>query len=327
MGLSGDLASRLSPWQCDARSSSTGFEEMSSAGALRPSEDRLGSTGRWARLAAAAILALSLGGCDSFSGPTSWFGGGDAEDADFVDTPAETLFNEGLSAFNGNDYGAAKKSFSVLEKQYPYSEWTKKGLMLTTASQYYSREYADAIGSGRRYLQLYPADKDANYALYLIGMSYYNQIPDIGRDQERSEKALAAFDELITRYPDSEYVPDAKRKVLVARDQLAAKEMSVGRYYLNQRNYTGAVNRFREVLVKYQTTRHSEEALARLAEAYLSLGVVDEAQTAGAVLGNNFPESEWYKDTFKLLQSRGLEPRENTGSWISRAFRSLIGGG
>ncbi len=272
----------------------------------------------FARVALAAVLALSLAGCES--GVGSWFGS--SSDDGFDDTPAETLYNEGLSNLNGGQYASAVKNFETLDKQYPYSEWTKKGLMLTTFANYSNKQYSDAIASGRRYLQLYPSDKDANYALYLVGMSYYNQIPDVGRDQERSEKALAAFEELISRYPDSEYVPDAKKRAMVARDQLAAKEMDVGRYYLQQRNYTGAVNRFREVLVKYQTTRHSEEALARLAEAYMSLGIVDEAQTAGAVLGQNFPDSQWYKDTFVLLQSRGLAPRENAGSWISRAFKS-----
>jgi outer membrane protein assembly factor BamD len=276
------------------------------------------------RLAGASILLFGLTACDTFSGPGSWFSSTPKDD--FVDTPAETLYNEGLAYVNEGDYGNAQKSFATLEKQYPYSEYTKRGLMLTTFSQYASRQYTETIGSGRRFLQLYPGDKDANYALYLVGMAYFKQIPDVGRDQDRSEKALAAFDELISRFPDSEYVPDAKRRALVARDQLAAKEMEVGRFYLKQRNYTGAVNRFREVLVKYQTTRHSEEALARIAEAYLSMGIVDEAQTAGAVLGHNFPESQWYKDTFVLLSSRGLEPRENSGSWISRTFRSVVGG-
>jgi outer membrane protein assembly factor BamD len=301
-----------------------GVWSMKSAGVLRPSVVRGEKSSKVLRLAAAAILLAGLTACDSFSGPGGWFGS--SGDDDFDDTPAETIYNEGLTAIDGGQFPTAQKKFATLEKQYPYSEWTKKGLMLSTYTHYSSREYTDAISAGRRFLQLYPSDKDANYALYLIGMSYYNQIPDVGRDQERSEKALAAFDELISRYPDSEYVPDAKKRVMVARDQLAAKEMDVGRYYLKQRNYTGGINRFREVLVKYQTTRHTEEALARIAEAYLALGIVDEAQTAGAVLGHNFPESQWYKDTYVLLNSRGLEPRENAGSWISRAFRSVIGG-
>jgi outer membrane protein assembly factor BamD len=296
---------------------------MKSADRVRASRDRA-VVSSVSRVIMAAGLVIGLTACDSISGPGSWFGSSAEEE--FDNTPAETLYNQGLSGVNEGDYSSAKKNFATLDKQYPYSEYTKKGLMLTTYAHYSSREYTDAIASGRRFLQLYPSDKDANYALYLVGMSYYNQIPDIGRDQDRAEKALSAFDELVSRYPQSEYVPDAKKKAIVARDQLAAKEMEVGRFYLKQRNYTGGLNRFREVLVKYQTTRHTEEALARIAEAYLAMGIVDEAQTAGAVLGHNFPESQWYKDTFTLLQSRGLEPRENTGSWISRAFRSVVGG-
>jgi outer membrane protein assembly factor BamD len=156
-----------------------------------------------------------------------------------------------------------------------------------------------------------------------MAMSNYNQIPDVTRDQERSEKAIAALQELVDRYPKSEYVADAKAKIAVAKDQLAAKEMEVGRFYLTQRNYTAAINRFRSVVAKYQTTRHVEEALERLTEGYLALGIAAEAQTAAAVLGHNFPDSPWYKDAFALLQSGGLAPREDTGSWISRAFKNL----
>jgi tetratricopeptide (TPR) repeat protein len=171
-------------------------------------------------------------------------------------------------------------------------------------------DYDDAISTGRRFVQLYPADADAAYAQYLVGMSYYNQIPDVTRDQERTEKALIALDEVVRKWPKSEYANDAKQRVMVARDQLAGKEMDVGRYYLKQRNYTGAVNRFREVLVRYQTTRHVEEALMRIAEAYMALGIVPEAQTASAVLGHNFPDSPWYKNAYDLLQSGGTAPRE-----------------
>jgi outer membrane protein assembly factor BamD len=154
-------------------------------------------------------------------------------------------------------------------------------------------------------------------------MSYYNQIPDVTRDQERSERALLALQELVDRYPRSEYVPDAKQKIQIARDQLAGKEMEVGRFYLSKRNYTGAINRFRSVVAKYQTTRHVEEALQRLAEAYLAMGIVNEAQTAAAVLGHNFPDSVWYRDTYALLTKGGVQPYENSESWISKAFRGV----
>jgi len=156
-----------------------------------------------------------------------------------------------------------------------------------------------------------------------MASSYYNQIPDVTRDQEQTERAVVALQELIDRYPKSEYVADARYKIQVTKDQLAGKEMEVGRFYLQRRNYTAAINRFRDVVSKYQTTRHVEEALMRLSEAYMALGIVNEAQTAAAVLGHNFPGSQWYKDSYTLLRSGGLEPREDAGSWISRAFKGV----
>src|SRR5690606_817104 len=171
-----------------------------------------------------------------------------------------------------------------------------------------------------RFIAQNPASPDAAYAQYIMGMSYFNQIPDATRDQERTERAIAVLQELVTKYPKSEYVLDAREKILIARDQLAGKEMNVGRFYLEKRNYTGAVNRFRDVITKYQTTRHVEEALMRLTEAYMALGITNEAQTAAAVLGHNFPDSPWYKDAYTLLESGGLQPREDRGSYISRLF-------
>ncbi len=157
--------------------------------------------------------------------------------------------------------------------------------------------------------------------MYIAAMAQYNQIPDITRDQEKANNALRLFQELVDKYPKSEYSEDAKFKIQVARDQLAGKEMSVGRFYLGRRNYNGAINRFREVLSKYQTTRHAEEALYRLVEAYLGLGIVNEAQTAAAVLGHNFPDSQWYKDAYARLQGQGLQPQGFAGSWLTRVLR------
>jgi TolA-binding protein len=185
----GALACLGGAWQIRAMMNVARVLAMKSADVLRLSEDRGVMSRISVRIALAAALAVSLTACDSFSGPGGWFGS--SADDGFVDTPAETLYNEGLTSLNGGEYASAKKSFATLDKQYPYSEYTKKGLMLTTFAQYSSREYTDAISSGRRFLQLYPSDKDANYALYLVGMSYYNQIPDVGRDQDRAEKALS----------------------------------------------------------------------------------------------------------------------------------------
>jgi outer membrane protein assembly factor BamD len=183
--------------------------------------------------------------------------------------------------------------------------------------------YEESITASKRYLQSYPNTSDAAYAQYLMASSYYDQIPDITRDQEKSERAILSLQELIQRYPNSEYVADAKKKLQVASDQLAGKELEVGRFYLQKRNYAGAINRFRTVVSRYQTTRHVEEALERLTEAYMAMGIVNEAQTAAAVLGHNFPDSPWYKDAHALLTKGGVEPREDSQSWISKAFRGV----
>jgi len=283
--------------------------------------------GRGGAVRGAALIAcgIALAGCDTLSAINP-FDRSEKYKMEIVpEVPAEQLYNDGLGRLQTRDYEGAAKKFGDLEKQYPYSEWSRRALIMTAYSNFEGGQYEDAINSSRRYLQLHPSTSDAAYAQYLLAMSHFNQIPDVTRDQERSEKALAALQELIDRYPRSEYVADARYRVQVARDQLAGKEMEVGRYYLQRRNYTGAINRFRDVVAKYQTTRHVEEALARLTEAYMAMGIVGEAQTAAAVLGHNFPDSPWYKDSFVLLQSGGLQPREDQGSWISRAFRGLTG--
>jgi outer membrane protein assembly factor BamD len=272
------------------------------------------------------VLAVPLSACETVSSAVSSINpfGSQKSTSDLQkDEPADALFNDGLARLQNRNFDGAARKFAELDKQYPYTSWSKRSLLLQTFANYENRNYDDAISTGRRFVQLYPADKDAAYAQYLVGMSYFNQIPDVTRDQERSARALLAMDELINKWPQSEYVPDARQRVATARDQLAGKEMDVGRYYLERRNYPGAVNRFREVLTRYQTTRHAEEALLRITEAYMSMGVVPEAQTAAAVLGHNFPDSQWYKDAFRLLQSGGVEPRENQDSWISRAFRGF----
>jgi outer membrane protein assembly factor BamD len=275
------------------------------------------------RAVALAACGAALAGCDSLASLNPFDAGEKYKPEVVVLQAPEQMYNDGLSRIKNRDFPGAAKKFSDLEKQYPGSEWGRKGLIMTAYSNYEGQQYEDAITASRRYLRAHPATKDAAYAQYLMAMSNYNQIPDVTRDQDRAEKAIAALQELVDRYPKSEYVADAKAKIAVAKDQLAAKEMEVGRFYLTQRNYTAAINRFRNVVAKYQTTRHVEEALERLTEGYLALGIAGEAQTAAAVLGHNFPDSPWYKDAFALLQSGGLAPREDTGSWISRAFKNL----
>jgi outer membrane protein assembly factor BamD len=275
------------------------------------------------RLCSVLAVGLSLSACDTLSKLNPFDQSETYKPEIAPEVPAETLYNDGLGRLSKNDFEGAAKKFGEVDKQYPYSQWSKKALILTAYSNYERGEYEEAITSSKRFLTLHPADKDAAYAQYLMASSYYSQIPDVTRDQERAEKAVASLQELVDRYPKSEYVADAKFKLQVARDQLAGKEMDVGRFYLQKRNYTGAINRFREVVSKYQTTRHVEEALARLTEAYMALGITSEAQTAAAVLGHNFPDSQWYKDSYQLLASDGLAPREDQGSWISRVFRKV----
>jgi outer membrane protein assembly factor BamD len=275
------------------------------------------------RVALALCAGLWLGGCDTLSSINPFDKAEVYKPEITPDVPADRLYNEGLARIQNGDTEGATKKLADIDKSAPFSPYARKGLILTAYANYQSSKWEEAITASKRFIAQNPASPDAAYAQYIMAMSYYNQIPDATRDQERTEKAIAAFAELLQKYPKSEYVIDAKEKLLVARDQLAGKEMNIGRFYLEKRNYTGAVNRFRDVITKYQTTRHVEEALMRLTEAYMALGITNEAQTAAAVLGHNFPDSPWYKDSYVLLQSGGLEPREDRGSYISRAFNGF----
>jgi len=292
---------------------------------VRASYDRGAMLRRFTRLIAAVGLTLPVAACSSFDSldslnPMHLFGGEKYETKLIPDTPPEMLYDEGLADINQRNYDKAGKKFADLEKQYTFSQWERKALLMETFSQYQNGSFDDAIGTAQRYIGRYVSAPDLDYVYYLEAMSYYNQIPDVSRDQDRAEKAAAVFAQIVDKFPNSQYADDARYKLQVTRDQLAGKEMMVGRYYLNQRNYTAAINRFREVLAKYQTTRHAEEALLRLTEAYLALGVTNEAQTAAAVLGHNFPDSPWYKDAYAKLQEGGLKPQEDPTSWISKAF-------
>ena len=198
-------------------------------------------------------------------------------------------------------------------------------MVMSAFTNYRQGNYDEAINAGKRYVTLYPSSEDAAYAQYIVGLCYFRQIRDVTQDQKESRRAIEAMEEVIQRWPESQYVEDARTKVRFARDQLAGKEMQVGRYYLERREYIAAAKRFRYVVENYSNTRHVEEALARLTETYYAMGLTSEAQTAAAVLGHNYPDSQWYKDSYALLQTGGLEPRENAGSWISRAGQ-LFGG-
>ena len=251
-------------------------------------------------------------------------GGGEKYKTEITpDIPAETIYNQGLAKLKASDYEGAAKKFGELEKQFPFSQWARKGLLMTAYAQYEKPAYDDAVQSAKRYVELYPRSPDTPYMYYISGMSYYNQITNVMQDQTNAEKALQSFSALVEKFPNSEYAADAKTKMQVARDQLAAKEMQIGRFYLTRRNFPAAINRFHEVLGKYQITRHTEEALYRLTEAYLAMGVSQEAQTAAAILGHNFPDSQWYLDAVALLKSGGLTPQEHSDSWMSKISKVL----
>lgn len=271
-----------------------------------------------ARLLLLLPVLLFVPGCSTWS---NWFGD---KDEVLPDEPADRIYNEGVYLLNEKrQFKDAAKKFEEVDRQHPYSEWARKALLMSAYAYYQSNGYDDAISAAKRYIALHPGTPDAAYAMYLVGISYFDQIPDINRDQGRAERAIAALEEVVRKFPDSEYASSARRKIEGARDQLAAKEVAIGRYYESKKNFIGAINRFKIVVTQYQTTRHVEEALMRLTECYMTLGIVPEAQTAAAVLGHNFPDSDWYKDAYKLVKGSGFEPQENSSSWISRAFHKV----
>jgi outer membrane protein assembly factor BamD len=273
---------------------------------------RISTTNRRRAVLAVALplLALAIAGCRDKK-----------PESEAVVDPPDLLYNQALAQLEAGDAGDAAKKFEEIDKEHPYSEYARRSLVMSAFVNFRRGKYTEAINDAQRFVTLFPAHPDAAYAQYIIGESYFRQIPDVTRDQDLARKAMDAMGEVIRKYPDSEYAADAQNKIDVARDQIAGKEMQIGRYYLERREYLAAVNRFKFVVQDYQTTRHVEEALHRLTESYLALGIVNEAQTSAAVLGHNFPDSQWYQDSYRLLNKGGLSPSENEGSWISRAFR------
>ena len=280
-------------------------------------------SGRTMRSLAAAVSAVALSAL--VSGCV-----GSEEDLDlstYVEQtePADVLYNQGLANLNSGRLGEAAKKFDAVDRQHPYSEQARKAMVMGAFTNYRQGKYEEAINAGKRYVQLYPSSEDAAYAQYIVGLSYFRQIQDVTRDQKESRRAIEAMEEVAQRWPESQYVEDARSKIRFARDQLAGKEMQVGRYYLERREYIAAAKRCRNGVESYSNTRHVEEALARLTETYYAMGLTSEAQTAAAVLGHNYPDSQWYKESYALLQTSGLEPRENAGSWISKAGALITG--
>ncbi len=263
-----------------------------------------------------AVLALSLPACSS-------------DDKDLnaqVETPVEELYNNAQAALKAKEYDEATRLFEEVERQHPYSQWATKAQLMAAYSAYEGDNYDDAILALDRFIELHPGSGDIDYAYYLKALAYYEQISDVARDQGITQQALEAFNTLVQRFPDSKYTRDAKMKMDLTNDHLAGKQMEIGRYYLNRGETNAAINRFRMVVKDYQTTTHTPEALHRLVECYLSLGLHTEAERVAAVLGYNYPGSSWYQDTYKIIDpARRNEVFEGRSTWdktIDSLFRA-----
>ena len=245
------------------------------------------------------------------------------------DRPAETLYNRGMTMLSGGDGPEAIRLFNEVERQHPYSIWANKAMLMSAYTNYAMNRYTDAIIGLDRFIRLHPGSRDYAYAFYLKALCYYEQVADVRRDQGITRQAMASLQEVMRRFPKSKYARDARLKFDLTRDQLAGQEMSVGRWYQSRHQYIGAINRFKNVIKEYQTTSHVPEALHRLTESYLALGLKDEAKKSAAVLGHNFPDSEWYLDSYVLMT--GINPRRNKKnttlvrrSWWDRTWDSIF---
>jgi outer membrane protein assembly factor BamD len=267
---------------------------------------------RWAGRGLILALLIVASGCARERGP----------DLEAL-TPQEIYLSAEALLEDGRPREAGQR-FSEVERLYPYSEWARRAMLMSAYAFHSGAQYAEARAAANRFLDFFPADPDAPYAQYLVALSYYDQIVDVGRDQENTFEALQELRDIIERYPDSEWAASAAMKFDLALDHLAGKEMEIGRYYLSRGHYTAAINRFRVVVQDYQTTTHTPEALHRLVESYLSLGLTREAQTAGAILGYNFQGSEWYRDSFVLLTGQGLRPEDVGDSWLNQIYRQVV---
>lgn len=273
-----------------------------------------------ARIIGALILVAVLAACGGGTG------GAVDRSQNLEGYTPEQIYQRGEFELTRGRTDDAAYFFSEIERLYPYSSWAKRALIMQAFSYHKGQDYPNSRAAAQRYIDFYPTDEDAAYAQYLLALSYYDQIDEVGRDQGLTFQALQALRTVIEVYPDSEYATSAILKFDLAFDHLAAKEMEIGRYYLRRKHYAAAINRFRVVVEDFQTTTHTAEALHRLVEAYLSLGLTDEAQTAGAILGYNYQGSEWYEDSYKLLTERGLKMRSIGNNWLSQIYRQSIQG-
>lgn len=238
-----------------------------------------------------------------------------ADEEVYKEEPVESIYNKALTELEDGEYEAAAKAFAEVDRQHPYSIWATKAQLMSGYSFYQNNDYDEAIIALDRFISIHPSNKDAPYAYYLKALCYYEQISDVGRDQQMTQLALKTLRQIIARFPDSKYSRDAAIKVDLTRDHLAGKEMEIGRYYENQGLYLGAINRYKKVIDKFQTTTHVPEALHRLTESYLSLGLVEQAKKTASVLGHNFPGSDWYIDSYEMVEGKTYRKKEKKGRW------------
>ena len=272
-----------------------------------------------ATIASVFVLGLALSGCSE----SSAVGRGDAN---YEQYSAEQIFERAEYDLSQKKYALSASVFSEVERLYPYSAWAKRSVIMQAYSYHLDKDYENSRAAAQRYIDFYPADEDAAYAQYLLALSYYDQIDEVGRDQGLTFQALQSLREVIERYPESEYARSSILKFDLAFDHLASKEMEIGRYYLRRDHFAAAINRFRVVVEDFQTTSHTPEALHRLVEAYLSLGLTDEAQTAGAILGYNYQSTKWYEDSYKLLTGQGLQLQAQGDNWLRQIYRQMLQG-
>ncbi len=259
-------------------------------------------------------LGLILAGCSTTSIDTT-----QALNPD----PPSKMYADADNLMNAGSFSDAAAKFEALDREHPYSPEARRAIVMAAYAYYRAGKTPEAIASAERYVALHPGTKEAPLAHHIIASAYFDDMKGPNRDQQATRKALEQLRTLKTRYPDSEYAQDADKRIRLAEDNLAASEMEVGRYYLKRHNHVAAINRFKTVVTDYQTTAHVEEALMRLTECYMALGITKEAQNAAAVLGHNFPDSKWYRDAYALLKSGGLTPQGDDESWISKAWKSV----
>jgi outer membrane protein assembly factor BamD len=276
-------------------------------------------------------LVMALSACGGGGGLFGGGGGGGlfasrSNTVPLEDLDAATIYQQAEAELEAGQPDDAAALFIEVERLHPYSEWASRALIMAAFAYHEDEDYENARIAAQRYLDFYPGEEDAAYAQYLLALSYYDQIDQVGRDQGITFQALQALREVIERYPDSEYAQDAILRFEVAFDHLAGKEMEIGRYYLRRQHYTAAINRFRVVVEQFQTTSHTPEALLRLVESYLALGLTDEAQTAGAILGYNFQASPFYDDAFNQLTGRNLAPEAAGEGWLRDIWRQTVRG-